>query len=413
MARARTRESDEALLDRLQRSAFEYFLTHQNPTTGLVADRSTKDSPASIAVVGFALSAWPIGVERGWLSRAEAAERTRICLRFLEGSGSHGLFFHFLDLGSGDRAWTSELSTMDSGLLLAGALTAAAYFDGDSRPEREIRSLAEGFYRRADWRWATDGGPTLVHGWKPECGFLSYRWEGYNEGLLLYVLALGSPTHPLPAASYAAWTHSYQWENLYGIDFLFARALFMHQFSHAWLDLRGIRDRFMREKRLDYFENSRRAVAIQRAYATRNPHGFSGYDERCWGLTASEGPRAAPQKVDGVSRPFLGYTSRGVPFGPDDGTIAGCGALACVPFEPGASIEVAREIQRRKPRAILASGFNPSLRGWISPGTFGLDLGLLVLMIENHRTGLPWKLMRASPHVRRGLQRAGFTGGWL
>src|ERR1700674_4104214 len=280
--------TDEALLDGLQRAAFGYFLEAVNPANGLVADNSRANSPVSIAVVGFALSSYAVAAERGWLVRADALERSLAALRFFrdsdqsggpEATGYNGFYYHFLDFDSGARVWRSELSMIDTALLIAGALTARMYFTSDAAGEIALRDLVDKLYRRIDWHWAQNGKATIMQGWKPECGFLHYGWEGYNEAIVLYVLALGSPTHPIDDAGYDAWTATYQWENLYGHDFLYGGPLFIHQFSHAWIDFRGIRDRFMREKRCDYFENSRRATYVQREYALRNPHEFRDYGE--------------------------------------------------------------------------------------------------------------------------------------
>jgi hypothetical protein len=423
--------TDEALLDGLQRAAFGYFLKAMNPANGLIADNSRPNSPVSIAVVGFALSSYVVAVERGWLARADGVERSLAALRFFrdsdqsdspEATGYKGFYYHFLDLHTGARVWRSELSMIDTALLIAGALTASMYFDGNIPDEIELRELVDRLFRRIDWRWAQDGGATLRQGWKPECGFLHYGWEGYNEAIVLYVLALGSPTHPLKGDGYHAWTATYQWENLYGHDFLYGGPLFVHQYSHAWIDFRGIRDRFMREKRCDYFENSRRATLVQREYAQRNPSEFAGYDEHCWGLTACDGPSDELPDVTGEPRRFFGYAARGVPYGPDDGTVAGWASLASLPFAPEIALDAARNMHRRYPEMLsesrYASGFNPSLatsdhRAWVSRGHFGLDQGILVMMIENHCSGLIWRLMRACPYMRAGLRHAGFRGGWL
>jgi hypothetical protein len=349
-------ESDLAMLDELQRAAFAYFIANANPANGLVADTSRKGSHASIAVAGFALSAYPVAVERGWMTRADAVQRSLATLRFFwesdqsgapESTGYNGFYFHFLHMDSGTRAWQSELSLIDSALLLAGMLIAASYFDEPNADEAELRRLADDLYRRVDWRWAQCETAAVVHGWKPESGFLNYGWEGYSEAILLYVLGLGSPTHPLTEASFDAWTVTYQWENLYGVDFLYAGPLFIHQFSHAWIDFREIRDRFMREKRCDYFENSRRASHVQREYAIRNPHGFVGYSETCWGLSAGEGPSAPPQRVAGREQSFYGYAARGVPWGPDDGTVAGPGMLSSLVFAPEIVLPALRSLMGR------------------------------------------------------------------
>jgi hypothetical protein len=423
--------TDETLLDRLQRAAFGYFLEGSHPVTGLVADTSRENSPSSIAVVGFALSAYVVAAERGWMGRPDAVKRCLSVLRFFrdsdqsggpEATGYKGFYYHFLDLHTGARVWRSELSMVDTALLIAGALTAGMYFTSDTKEETELREVVETLYLRIDWQWSQGGAATIRQGWKPECGFLHYGWEGYNEATILYVLAMGSPTHALTGDCYEAWTATYQWENLYGYEFLYAGPLFVHQFAHAWIDFRGIRDRFMREKRCDYFENSRRATLVQRAYAQRNPNEFTDYDEHCWGLTACDGPSHELPHVTGKPRRLLGYTARGVPFGPDDGTLAGWASLASLPFAPDVALDAVRSMHRRHPEMLsesrYASSFNPSLASpgqsaWVSRGNFGLDQGIVVMMIENYRTELIWRVMRDCPYIRAGLRRAGFRGGWL
>jgi hypothetical protein len=423
--------TDELLLDGLQRAAFGYFARAVNPANGLVADTSREGSPVSIAVVGFALATYPSAVERGWMTRADAVARSLAALRFLHGSdqsgspeatGYKGFYYHFLHQGTGTRVWRSELSMIDTALLIAGALTASMYFKANTSDEIELRERVDALYLRIDWRWAQEGAMTIRQGWKPECGFLHYGWEGYSEAIVLYVLALASPTHPIAGDCYHAWTATYQWENLYGHDVLFAAPLFVHQFSHAWIDLRGLRDRFMREKRSDYFENSRRATHVQREYAQRNPRGYAGYDEDCWGLTACDGPGEALPNLEDDRRRVFGYTARGVPYGPDDGTLSCAAVLASLPFAPEIVLPALRNMIGRYPEMApglqLASGFNPSLAGpdgraWVSPGHFGLDQGIVVVMIENYRTQLIWRLMRACPYLTTGLRRAGFRGGWL
>jgi len=421
---------DDELLDRLQRGAFGYFVDQTNPVNGLVADTSRAGSPASIAVVGFALSSYPAAVERGWLEREDAATRTLVTLRFFERSsqntdpdatGYKGFYYHFLDLASGKRVWQCEVSPIDTSLLFAGILTAAAYFTEETSTETEIRALARDLYDRIDWDWARNDNLTVAQGWKPESGFLNYGWQGYNEAALLYVLGIASPRHPLPTASYSAWTTTYQWERIYGVDVLYAGPLFIHQFSHAWIDFRKIQDPFMREKGSDYFENSRRAIDIQREYARLDPNEYRTSNP-CWGFSAGDGPGRLALRVRGRDRRFFEYVARGVPFGPDDGTIAPAAALASLPFAPTLALSAVRNFLELYPEWThtwrLPSGFNPSApgadsRGWISEGHFGLDQGIVVLMIENHRSGLIWKLMRDSLPIRTGLKRAGFTGGWL
>ena len=238
---ARQRVS-EPELESLQRETFDYFLREANPANGLILDKTAANWPASIAATGLALTCYPVGVERGFIARDAAVARTLTTLRFFwtsaqgpepDATGYRGFYYHFLDMQTGRRAWQCELSTIDSAFLLAGALVAAAYFDGDSVGEKEIRVLADALYRRADWQWAQNQGATLTHGWKPEGGFLQYRWEGYDEALLLYVLGLGSPTHPLPESSYSAWASTYHWESCYGYEYLYAGSLFTHQLSNV------------------------------------------------------------------------------------------------------------------------------------------------------------------------------------
>lgn len=424
----------DAELESLQRETFGYFLNETNLVNGLVIDKTAPDWPASIAATGLALAAYPVAVERGFLARPEAIARILATLRFFwsspqgpepDATGYRGFYYHFLDMQTGRRAWQCELSTVDSAILLAGVLTAGAYFDADTSEEREIRTLADELYRRADWCWAQNGGATVTHGWKPESGFLQYRWEGYDEALVLYILGLGSPTHPLPQSSYAAWASTYEWKSCYGYDYLYAGPLFTHQISHIWIDFRGIRDVFMRDKGIDYFENSRRATFVQQQYAIANPLKFTGYGKDCWGITASDGPGPDARKVNGIERQFFDYVGRGVPYGPDDGTMGPWAVVASLPFAPEIVLPAIAylvhqvDLKTGNPYGFKAT-FNPTYPeksgnpyGWVSPWHFGLNQGPIVLMIENYRTGLLWRLMRDCSYFVRGLRRAGFTGGWL
>ena len=270
-------------LRRLQFTTLLYYLHETNPDNGLVRDKTDPTAPVSIAAVGMALATVPVVVERGVIIRQFAAKIARKRLKFLHEcsqgpepntSGYKGFFYHFLDIETGRRAWNCELSTIDSAFLFAGALTAASYFDGDSADEAEIRHLANSLYGRADWNWARNGGATLTHGWRPESGFIPHRWQGYDEGLLLYILGLGSPTHPLPAESFAAYCASYEWRNIFGRELLYSGPLFTHQLSHLWIDFRDLRDAFMHEHGSDYFKNSRQATFVQQEYAERNPREF-------------------------------------------------------------------------------------------------------------------------------------------
>ena len=420
--------------DRIRWSTTRYYLHETNPDNGLVRDKTDPRAPCSIAAVGMAMATLPLVVERGVLFRPFAAKLALRRLRFLyelpqgrepDASGYKGFFYHFLDIESGRRVWQCELSTIDSAFLFAGMLTAAAYFDQDTADEAEVRRLADAIYRRADWNWARNGGATLTHGWKPESGFLPYHWEGYDEGLLLYVLGLGSPTYPLPPESYAAFCATYEWKQLYGRELLYSGPLFTHQFSHLWIDFRNLQDAYMRDRGSDYFENSRQATFVQQAYAIHNPLQFAGYGEYCWGFTACDGPGWVTRVVDGVERQFFDYTARGAPFGPDDGTVAPWVVVASLPFAPEIVIPTVRHLANlklggRDSRYGFEPSFNQTFRvddsptgWWLSPYYFGIDQGPVALSIENYRTGLIWDITRRCPCIVAGLRRAGFTGGWL
>jgi hypothetical protein len=329
-------------------------------------------------------------------------------------------------MDTGRRAWRCELSTIDTALFLAGALTAGLYFDGHGEDEAEIRALAEALYRRVDWTWALDGAGALRHGWTPEGGFLSRSWdEGYSEALILYVLALGSPSFPIPAQGYRAWTRTFEVKTAYGVEYIYAGPLFIHQFSHIWIDFRGLLDDRTREVGFDYFENSRRATVVHRAYCIDNPRTFAHYSTFGWGLTASDGPGPAVRLVDGVRREFFGYRARGAPFGPDDGTISPWAVVASLPFAPDVVRPTVRHAleqlaRRNKDGRGFDASYNPTFPGpdghpggWVSPHRLGLNEGPIILAIENCLSELIWSLFRRSPHVVTGLCRAGFRGGWL
>jgi len=420
-------------LDALQRESFDYFVHEANPLNGLIADKTQAGSPASIAAVGFALSSYPVGVDRGFMTRADAITRTLATLRFFQASvqsadvdatGYKGFYYHFLDMESGRRVWKCELSTIDSAILIAGMLTAAGYFSGEEEDEREIRGLANALYLRADWNWAQNGGVTVTHGWKPERGFLRYRWQGYSEAMILYLLGLGSPTHPLPRESWAQWTSTYDWRTLYDHELLYAGPLFIHQFSHIWIDFRGIQDDYMRDRRIDYFENSRRATYVHQLYAIDNPAGYDAYGENSWGITASDGPGPATYMIAKKKRRFFGYKARGAPDGPDDGSIAPWAVAASLPFAPEIVLPTLAHFETLKLRennvygfkatfnATMADRSGPS-RLLVSPFHFGINQGPIVLMLENYRTNLIWNLLSQCSFVVAVLRRAGFFGGWL
>lgn len=433
------------LIDELQERTFRYFWDNADPETGLVPDRYPTPSFASIAAVGFALTAYPIGVERGYVTREQARERVLKTLRFFrnapQGSeatgmaGFNGFFYRYLDMKTGHRSGAIEVSTVDTALLLGGMLFCQSYFDGADAGEMEIRRLVEEIYGRVDWRWAQVRAPAISHGWTPESLFLEYDWRGYNEAMLVYILALGSPTHAVAPTAWEEWGRDYEriWGTVYGQTHLRFESLFGHQYSHVWVDFRGILDAPMRKLGIDYFENSRRATYAQRAYAMANPMSWAGYGENVWGLTASDGSADVELTFAGEKRRFRTYSARGVGQEPlDDGTIAPTAAAASIAFAPEIVIPAVEEMHRRYGEHIYGKygfydAFNPSFDydvplkhgrripgfGWVAGDYLGIDQGPIVAMIENYRSGLIWRLTRVNAHIRRGLQRAGFTGGWL
>jgi hypothetical protein len=346
-------------------------------------------------------------------------------------TGYRGLYYHFLDMKTGARFKDVELSTIDTGLLMAGVLFCQSYFD---RPgEAEVRDLAEFLYRRAEWDWAQPRAGRISLGWGPEEGFLPYDWGGYNEVMILLVLALGSPTHAPTGDVWGHYVKSYRWGEFYDQEHVNFAPLFGHQYSHVWVDYRGIFDAPMRTHGIDYFENSRRATLAQLGYARANPHGWAGYGDSLWGLTACDGPLDGEVVIDGRKRRFHTYTARGAALDDirDDGTIAPTAAGGSIPFAPEVAIPALIAMRNHYPPAWNRYGFidafNPTLRkpikvqhgaidtslGWFNRDQLGIDQGPIVCMIENYRSGFVWDVMRKNPHVVRGLRKAGFTGGWL
>ncbi len=428
----------------VEHRTFNWFWAVANPANGLVPDRWPTPSFSSVAAVGFALTAYPIGVERGWVSRADARARVLTTLQFLwtapqgpeptGNAGYNGFFYHFLDIETGTRYRTVELSTIDTTLLLAGVLTCREYFDGTDPDEATIRDLADRIYGRVDWVWAQHSPPAITLGWTPEEGFSSYDWRGYNEAMILYVLAIGSPTHPVGGAAWDAYTSTYDLARYRGEEYVQFSPLFGYQFSHVWIDFRGIRDPYMRRAGFDYFQNSRRAVFAQQAYAIANPGGFRDYGARVFGLTACDGPLDGTVTVGGRSITLLTYAARGASAKGvlDDGTVAPTAAVASLPFAPEIVMPSLLFLRDRYGDDLYSTygfldAFNPTLvsatpvsmgrivpgKGWFDTDYLGIDQGPIVAMIENWRSGLVWRLMRGNPYVVRGLRGAGFTGGWL
>jgi hypothetical protein len=424
----------DPFLNDLEERTFHYFWDTANPKNGLVPDRYPNPPFASIAAVGFGLTAYPIGVERGYITRAAARDRVLITLRFFSSAANeHGFFYHFMDMRSGARASASEVSTVDTALLLAGMIFCQSYFDTQDPHDLEIRRLTDEIYRRVDWTWAQPRAPAVALSWTPEAGFSSSDWRGYNEAMLVYLLALGSPTHAVDQQAWTSWTSTYdkQWGTVYDQTYLSFAPLFGHQYSHVWVDFRGIRDAYMRAHDLDYFENSRRATYTQRRYAIANPQHFRAYGKNVWGMSASDGPGPARDLL-GQTHPFLTYAARGVAVGGivDDGTIAPTAAISSLPFAPEIVLPATLEMYHRFGASIYsvygfldafnASYRNPSIKqpglgdaGWVDPDYVGIDEGPILAMIENYRSDLVWRVMRRNPYLQQGLARAGFTGGWL
>ena len=440
--------AQRAMVEDLEKRTFQWFWDGADPKTGLVPDHWPGDSFASIASVGFALTAYGVGVERGYITRKQAVDRTLATLRFFNDAkqgddeddvtGYHGFYYHFLDMQTGKRhARGVELSSVDTTLLLGGVLFAQSYYDRNSKDEKEIRQLADVIYRRVDWTWMQPHSPLISMGWTPGGKFIPADWKGYNEGMLVYVLALGSPTHAVADDAWTAWTKTYPeyFGEFQGHSFLNFAPLFGHQYSHAWIDFRGIRDAWSREHDTDYAQNSREATYAQRAYAIANPNHWTGYGENIWGLTACNGPGdAVVKRNDGSTRAFYGYTARGAgrDYVSDDGTIAPTAAGGSIAFAPEIVVPALMEMKARYGDAVytkygFVDAFNPSYdtgiapqegravpgMGWADDKQIGIDQGPIVLMIENWRSGFVWNVMRKNPYIRKGLERAGFTGGWL
>ncbi len=401
-----------ALLDSLQYTAFRYFWDEANPSNGLVKDRSTPGSPCSIASTGFGLSAICIGIDHGWITRDQGRERIRAALNTFwtkpQGSGSSGfigykgLFYHFLDMNNATRTWNCEVSTIDSALLFGGILDSREYFWTSDPGDVEIRALADSIYRRADWHFFRNYNQGILMGWKPGTGFSGFgQWIGYNEAMILYILALGSPTHPVPDDAWAAWTSGYRWDTYNGWSYVQFPPLFGHQYSHCWIDFRYVRDAYMQSRGITYFENSRRATLAQRDYCVYNPGHWPGYGADLWGLTACDDP-------------YYGYLAHGAPPPQNDnGTLAPTAPAGSIAFAPDAVIPVLHNMyDTYKSQLWGRYGFKDAFNlaaNWWDTDYLGIDEGPIVLMIENYRTGHVWEHVSRNADIQRGLQHAGFV----
>lgn len=411
--------NDDEFLEHIQRQHFNYFRQEVNPANGLVRDRSSPDSPCSVAAVGFSLSAHNVAVERGWITRGAALDRTLRTLetfaRLPQGSqpagvaGYKGWFYHFLDMKTGLRAWSCELSTIDTTLLMMGILDASLFFDSPTdESEKRVRELARQLVDRVDWQFMLRTNDFLLSmDWRPEHGHSSSAWAGYSEASCMYLLGLGTSNTPLPQQSWDAWTSGFSWTNYGKYAFAVCPPLFTHQYSHVWVDFRARRDKVMRQRGSDYFENSRNATLAQRLYAMKNPLRFPNYAEDEWGLTASDGPGKEIAKVK-----YEAYSARGAPGGLDDGTIAPTAAVSSMPFAPKECLAATKHFYHAYgARLWTDKGFRDAYNvkaGWWAPDALGIDQGPIILMIENARTGSVWKRMMKSPILQRGLERAGF-----
>ncbi|HXK61631.1 MAG TPA: glucoamylase family protein [Acidobacteriota bacterium] len=394
---------DEELLEDLSRRSFQYFWEQSSSFTGLTLDRARSDgsthdehhrNAASIAATGFGLTAMCIAAERGWAPGEKIRERVRRTLRFLANRVFHknGWFYHWLHLETGERQWTSEVSSIDTALLLAGVLTCRQYFASDS----EIVQLATRIYDRVDFNWMRNGHPTLLsHGWTPEDGFLPIRWDTYSEHTILYLLAIGSRTHPIPPDSWHAWKRD---PNRYaGYEFIGRAPLFTHQYSHAWVEYRGRRETC--GTGIDYFENSVTATWAHRRFCLDLREQFPSYSEDLWGITASDSRN--------------GYVAWGgpPPQGPLDGTVVPCAAAGSLMLAPEICLPVLRNLRwnfgdRIYGRYGFVDAFNPIL-DWVGPDVVGIDVGITLLSIENFRTGRVWRWFMQNPEIPVAMEKVG------
>ncbi len=420
--------SDEmAMLDSIQHKTFLFFLNEHHPEKGIVKDRAALWAPASIAATGFGIPSFAIGAERKWITRKQAADITLKMLRFFAGSvqstdtnatGYKGFYYHFLRMNTGTREWKCELSSIDTGLLMMGVIFARNYYNADNDTENQIRSLAAILLGRMEWKFmqlsATSKHPHAISmAWTPENGLLNFGWSGYNEGLFLYILAAGTGMENVNQ-SYDSWLSTYEWKTPYkGLSHVAFPPLFGHQFSQAFIDFRGLGDKYMKEKGIDYFENSRRATYVQRRYASDNPKGWIGFDSLCWGITACDGPG---DKFNFGNKKFEGYAGRGT-SGPDftiaeDGTIAPYASISSLPFAPEIVFPTMKSMNEKYGSKIWGKygyydSFNLTAK-WVDNDFLGIDEGPMLMMIENFRTGLVWNYVMKDPIIQKGLNTLGF-----
>jgi len=427
-------EPDQVFLDSLSLKTFNFFWDLADSTTGNQPDRWPSKSFSSIAATGFGLTSYLIGVDRGYITREQAAQRVLKTLTFFSNSpkgdkesgitGYKGFFYHFIDMRTGLRFQEVELSTIDTGLLMAGILSCQSFFDKENETETKIRNMADSLFLSVEWDWAMNGESTMSMGWHPEKGFIKARWRGYNEGMILYIMGLGSPTHPIPNDSWTAWTKTYQWGSYFGQEHINFGPLFGHQYSHMYIDFKGIQDEYMGAKGIDYFENSRRATIANRQYCILNPGGYTGYNENIWGLTACDGPGNSDNSNPNAS--FDGYSARGAAqwYIHDDGTIAPTAVGGSVPFAPEICLPALEAMHKNYGDKIYSKygfidAFNLSLphkdgtAGWADSDYLGIDQGPILIQLQNYRNRFVWDLMKKNKYITAGLKKAGFKRGWL
>ena len=396
---------DQTFTEDLERRSFNYFWQQADPQTGLVPDRARMDgSPldtnhqnvASSAATGFGLTALCVAKERGWIEAAPARQRAALTLRFFADKAFHknGWFYHWIDSKSGERRWNSEVSSIDTALLLGGVLTVRQCFAEDP----EIVSLATKIYNRVDFQWMLNGHPNLLsHGWKPESGFLKNRWDTYSEDAILYLLAIGSPTHPIPANSwYKFWRDRYKYEDFHYFTTI-GVPLFMHQYSHAWIDFRNRRE--SSGDRIDYFENSVQATLAHRKFCINLAHEFSAFGPDMWGITASDSAKG-----------YLAWG--GPPRDPSiDGTLVPSAAGGSLMFTPELSLATLKAMRNKYGDRVygrygFVDAFNPQT-GWIDTDVIGINVGIILLSAENMRSGMIWKWFMKNAEIPRAMQRVG------
>src|ERR1700704_4212108 len=386
---------DDQFLDDLERSSFLFFWEQANPLTGLIKDRcnvriNDTGVVASIASTGFGLSAICIAEKRGYISHQDARLRVIATLVFLwrKLPTHRGFFFHFANINTGERIWDSEISSVDTAILLCGILNCRQHFENS-----EIRQLSRDIFGRVDWTWLSEDTTLFPHGWLPEVGFLPFRWDYYSELMMMYLLGLGSSSHPLKVQTWDAWKrNTFEYDGLRYIG-SFA-PLFVHQYSQAFFDFRGKRDRYT-----DYFQNSAIATDVHRRVCIELGKQFPDYSDDLWGITASDSE--------------TGYVVWGGPpaMGPVDGSVVPSAAGGSIPFLPQPSMRVLRNIRNHYPPAWCHYGFvnafNP-LKNWYDNDVVAIDTGITLLMAENARTGFVWETFMKNPEAQRAMANAGF-----